>query len=174
MKFLIQLLRAVLTLVWALVMVAGVRLYLNEAVAGNQPPQLAGHGLWSVTDARMEPAYRAGDLVLVEMGKPGQPGDPVLAKSTAGLELSRIIGTSEGQFILKPDGAEESVLAGPEAVAGVCGWYLPGLAGAAEFLRSLLGLGIIFLVGLALIFLPGRLTGEEGERPKRYQPKHRA
>lgn len=172
MRLLIQLLRAVLALVWALVMAVGVRLYLDGTVAGSQPPQLAGRGLWSVADGRMEPAYSRGDLVLVEMGRPAQPGDAVLVTGTAGLELSRIIGTSEGQFILKPDGGEESVLAGPEAVAGVCGEYLPGFAGAAEFLGSLPGLGVVFVVGAALLLLPGRLGRKERERPQRYQPRH--
>lgn len=172
MKVLIQLLRAVLTLIWALAMVVGIRLYLNETVAGNHPPQLAGQGLWSVTDARMEPAYGAGDLVLVEMGKTAQPGDPVLVTGEAGLELSRIIGTSEGQFILKPDGAQESTLAGPESIAGVCGPYLPGFGGAAEFLRSLPGLGTVFAAGLVLIFLPGRLAGKEREKNQAYRPRH--
>lgn len=169
MKVLIQLLRAVLTLIWALVLVVGVRLYLDETVDGSHPPQLMGQGLWSVTDSRMEPAYKTGDLVLVKMGKTAQPGDAVLVQGRKELELSRIIGTSEGQFILKPDGAEESVLMAPESVAGICGPYLPGLAGAAEFLRSLMGLGAVFLVGVVLIFLPGRLAGKEKER---YRPRH--
>jgi len=155
MKVLIQLLRAVLTLIWALVLVVGVRLYLDETVDGSHPPQLMGQGLWSVTDSRMEPAYKTGDLVLVEMGKTAQPGDAVLVQGRKELELSRIIGTSEGQFILKPDGAEESVLMAPESVAG--------------FLRSLMGLGAVFLVGVVLIFLPGRLAGKEKER---YRPRH--
>ena len=46
MKVLIQLLRAVLTLIWALVLVVGVRLYLDETVAGSHdgPRAVERHG----------------------------------------------------------------------------------------------------------------------------------
>lgn len=154
MKILIYFTRGLLTLVWAVLLGVNILLYVEETAQGHCPPQLGDWAFWTVEDPAMEPAYAQGDLLLVKMGVAGAPGDVVLARAQETLLLRRVIGTTEGQFILKSDGAQDSALAPPQAVEGVCRAYLPGCGPAAAFLRSLPGLIAIFVAGLVLIVLP--------------------
>lgn len=167
MKAAIQLLRGILAILWLFLFGLNLLLFLDETVSGHQPPQLAGWLGWHVTDARMEPALSQDDLALISLNAQAQPGDMVLFAQENRRDLSRIIGTSDGQLILKPDGSEESLFLEPECVQGVCVTFLPGFGPAARALRSLPGLIGIFLAGLILIVLPGLLL-----RPAR-APKNR-
>ncbi|WP_322175373.1 S24 family peptidase [Acutalibacter caecimuris] len=175
MKALIHLLRGILALVWVLLLGLNIRLYVGETVEGHTPPQLGGWAFWTVEDMAMEPAYAEGDLLLVEMGRAGEPGQAVLVRTEEGLALRRIIGTSEGQFILKSDGAEDSGFVDPQAVVGISGAYLPGCGQAAAFLRSLPGIVVVFLAGLVLLVLPGVMPRPAKQRPQPrggYAPRH--
>lgn len=189
MKATIRLIQALLAMVWLALLAGAVLLYVDGTVAGNHPPQIGEWACWTAVDSSMAPEIEKGDLVLVRMGAAAQPGDPVLCRKEegeGGLALCRIIGTSEGQLILKGDGAEDGFLASPSAVEGVCAAYLPGFGAAAEFLRSLPGIAVIAAAGILLILLgivprggksPGRRTARPAEPAShpgrdRYIPRH--
>ncbi len=151
MKAAIQILRGMLCLLWLLLLGGNLLLFLDE----HQPPQLAGWVGWHVSDTQMEPGLSQDDLALIQLDAQAQPGDMVLYAQENRQGLSRIIGTSEGQLILKPDGSEESLFVAPQAIQGVCVTYIPGFGPAAQAMRSLPGLIGIFVVGLVLVALPG-------------------
>ena len=156
MRVLINLLRGVLMLLWVLVLAVNARLYTEESHSGSVPPQIGEYAPWTVAGGQMEPELKKGDLAIIQMERMAQPGDKVLFRREDGsLGLSRIIGTSEGQLILKADNAEESAFVEPGVVKGICVTYLPGFGPAAEFMRSLPGLALIAIAGLVLIVLPG-------------------
>ena len=174
MKVLINLLRGILALVWALALAVIIGLYMSGR-AGEVPPRLMGFAVWTVADGSMGPEYAEGDLAILELGAEAKPGDPVLARNESGLVFTRIIGTTGDQLILKGDSGEESFLSTEEAVEGVCAAYLPGFGGAAEFLRSLPGIAAVFLAGLALIILPGirprrKRKGRRGDSRQAVEP----
>ncbi len=155
MKAMIRLLQGLLALVWIALLAGAVLLHVSEA-AGDIPPQISGWACWTAEDSSMAPEIQKGDLAIIRMGAEARPGDPVLCQRVeegGGLVLCRIIGTSEGQLILKGDGGENSFLAPPSAVAGVCETYLPGFGAPAEFLRSLPGIALIAIGGALLIVL---------------------
>ena len=112
------------------------------------------------------------------MGEAPKAGDAVLCASSASSipELTRIIGTSEGQLILKPDGSDESRLASMEEIEGVFSGYIPGFGEPFRFLSSITGAIVIFITGLILIVLPGfLLRAPKALRPERqstYTPRH--
>ena len=167
MKGIINLLRVLLIGVWGLVLPVCVSLYFDA----HSPRQLpGGHAPWTVADSAMEPTYRKGDLAILDMKQAAEPGDAVLVKGETGPLFRRIIGTTGDQYIFKGDGGEESFLAGPQAVTGVCVAYLPGCGDAAAFLYSLPGILVVAAVGLALIILPGRLSEDKKAAPKAPQP----
>ena len=123
MKGIINLLRVLLIGVWGLALTVCVSLYFDA----HSPRQLpGGHAPWTVADSAMEPSYCKGDLAILNMKQAAKPGDAVLVKGEAGPLFRRIIGVTEDQYIFKGDGGEESFLAGPQAVTGVCVAYLPG------------------------------------------------
>lgn len=167
MKRIINLLRVLLIGVWGLVLTVCVSLYFDT----HSPRQLpGGHAPWTVADSAMEPSYRKGDLAILNMKQAAEPGDAVLVKGETGPLFRRIIGTTGDQYIFKGDGGDESFLAGPQTVTGVCVAYLPGCGDAAAFLYSLPGILLVAAVGLALIILPGRLSEDKKAAPKAPQP----
>lgn len=158
MKILIQIIRGILMLVWAALLALSILFYASANIAGDDPPQLFDWACYTVPDSAMSPELVKGDLAILRMDQTAQPGDAVLCPNSLGKPmLTRIIGTSEGQLILKQDGTEESRLAAESDVLGVSAGYLPGLGPIFGFLHSLPGVLVIFAAGLALTVLPGLL-----------------
>lgn len=166
MKGLIRAIQAVLIIVWAAALALSVLLFMSTHSSG-----LPGIGDWrgyTVSDSSMSPELAPGDLAVIHMGGEPQPGDVVLSKGSAGIpELTRIIGTSEGQLILKPDGIDDSRLAQSEEIDGVYAGNLSGFGEIFSFLCSLSGVIVIFIAGLVLVVLPGFMLRTPRPRPER-------
>lgn len=166
MKAVIRLMQIILTAVWLCLL--AVCLLLFESAHGSGLPGLGEWRCFIVTDSGMSPELAPGDLAVIRMGETPKAGDAVLVKDSAGLlELTRIIGSSEGQLILKPDGRDESRLAHAEETEGVYAGYIPGFGEPFRFLCSLPGVIIIAAAGLILIVLPGFLL----HTPKAAKPR---
>lgn len=180
MKGLIRTIQAVLILVWAAALALCVLLFMSTQSSG-----LPGIGDWRVyivSDSSMSPELAPGDLAVIHMGGEPQPGDVVFSTGSSGVpELTRIIGTSEGQLILKPDGLEDSRLAQSEEIEGVYAGNLSGFGGTFSFLSSLSGVIVIFIAGFVLVVLPGLMlrtpkprTERRPERVPERAPERRA
>ncbi len=177
MKALIRIIQVLLTIVWLGLLTLCLLLFRSTHSNG-----LTGLGDWRgyiVADNNMSPELSPGDLAVIHMGETPKAGDAVLCASSASTsipELTRIIGTSEGQLILKPDGSDESRLASMEEIEGVFSGYIPGFGEPFRFLSSITGAIVIFIAGLILIVLPGfLLRAPKVPRPERqsaYTPRH--
>ena len=181
MKAVIRIMQVLLTAVWLCLLALSALLYLSSRGSG-----LTGISQWGgfvVTGDSMAPELKDGDLAVIHMGAVPKGGDVVFCKDGAGMpELTRIIGTSEGQPILNPDGREDSRLATAGEIEGVFVGYLPGFGEPFRFLCSLPGVIVIFAAGLMLIVLPGFMLraprNSRPERPRRatsqggYTPRH--
>lgn len=173
MKAAIRLIQAVLTLVWLAALALSVALFMSTHSSGL--PGISDWRLYTVTDGSMSPELSPGDLALIRMGEAPQAGDVVLCTDSSGIpELTRIIGTSEGQLILKPDGLEDSRLAGPDEIEGVYAGCLSGFGEPFRFLSSITGTIVIFIAGLVLVVLPGFMLRAPKPRPPHggYAPRH--
>lgn len=174
MKGLIRTIQAVLTVIWLALLALSVLLYMSS-----EKDELPGISRWAgfaVTDSSMEPELAPGDLAVISMGEAAQPGDSILYRDSSGsLALTRIIGTSEGQLILKADNQENSLLAADDEVLGVCAGYMPGFGGPFSFLCSLAAIIVIAIAGLVLVVLPGFLlrapAPSKPARPRQPQPE---
>lgn len=156
MKGLIRTIQAVLTVIWLALLALSVLLYMSS-----EKDELPGISKWAgfvVTDSSMEPELAPGDLAVISMGEAAQPGDEILYRDSSGsLALTRIIGTSEGQLILKSDNQDDSRLADTGEVLGICTGYMPGFGKPFSFLCSLTAIIVIAIAGLVLVILPGFL-----------------
>lgn len=153
MKGMIRLIQALLAVIWVSLLVLSVLLFMNV-----QNGELPGVSQWRglvISDTSMEPELLPDDLAVIHMGAASLPGDTVLCMDSSGRPaLSRIIGTSEGQLILKADNLEDGHLASESDILGVMSTYIPGFGPAFQFLCSLPGIIVIFAAGLVLIVLP--------------------
>lgn len=175
MKALIRIIQVLLTIVWLSLL--ALCLLLFRSTHGNGLPGIGDWRGYIVADNNMSPELSPGDLAVIHMGEAPKAGDAVLCASSASMpELTRIIGTSDGQLILKPDGSDESRLASMEEIEGVFSGYIPGFGEPFRFLSSITGAIVIFITGLILIVLPGSLLrAPKDPRPDRqsaYTPRH--
>ncbi len=175
MKALIRIIQVLLTIVWLGLL--ALCLLLFRSTHGNGLPGIGDWRGYIVADNNMSPELSPGDLAVIHMGEAPKAGDAVLCASSASMpELTRIIGTSDGQLILKPDGSDESRLASMEEIEGVFSGYIPGFGEPFRFLSSITGAIVIFITGLILIVLPGSLLrAPKDPRPDRqsaYTPRH--
>lgn len=175
MKALIRIIQVLLTIVWLGLL--ALCLLLFRSTHGNGLPGIGDWRGYIVADNNMSPELSPGDLAVIHMGEAPKAGDAVLCASSASMpELTRIIGTSDGQLILKPDGSDESRLASMEEIEGVFSGYIPGFGEPFRFLSSITGAIVIFITGLILIVLPGSLLrAPKDPRPDRqsaYSPRH--
>ena len=175
MKALIRIIQVLLTIVWLGLL--ALCLLLFRSTHGNGLPGIGDWRGYIVADNNMSPELSPGDLAVIHMGEAPKAGDAVLCASSASMpELTRIIGTSDGQLILKPDGSDESRLASMEEIEGVFSGYIPGFGEPFRFLSSITGAIVIFITGLILIVLPGSLlrapTDPRPDRQSAYTPRH--
>lgn len=166
MKKMIRLIQGILTVIWLAVLALSIALFTSTR--GNGLPGISGWRLYTVADSSMSPELSPGDMALIHMGETPKAGDAVLCRGSSGApELTRIIGTSEGQLILKPDGLEDSRLAGPDEIEGVYAGCLSGFGEPFRFLSSIAGAIVIFIAGLVLVVLPGLMLRTPKPRPVR-------
>lgn len=164
MKGFIRLIQGILTVVWLAVLAASIFLCVGDKENGM--PQIHGVALYTVEDSSMEPALSEGDVAVIAMGREAQPGDEVLIGGLDQLMLSRFIGTTEGQLILKADNLEEPVLGQPGDVLGVCTGYLEGFGPVMGFLGSVPGIVAVWAAGVLLILVPAAML-KTPKPPKR-------
>ncbi len=64
-------------------------------------PGLGGDRVYAleIADASMEPAYRAGDLVIVQPGAAIRPGDRVVVRTRAGEMMASVLGRRNDQMV---------------------------------------------------------------------------
>ncbi len=168
MRIAIKILRGVITAL--LLFVIGINLWMlvQQTVFKKDPPEIFGYSQLVVTSGSMEPAFSAGDLIVIQQKEAYGLGDVVTFRDSSGaLVTHRIVGSTEGRFITKGDAnnVEDRDLLLPENIVGGLVTYLPALGRLMLFLRTPLGLCVLLVVGLLLIELP-RLTGSLKRRGK--------
>lgn len=166
MKLTIKILRGVLAAVLLLLIGANLWMVVQKSVFHQDPPDIFGYSPLVVTSGSMEPAFSAGDLVIIHRQETYAPGEVVTFRDGEGsLVTHRIIGTNSGKFITKGDAnnTEDRELLSPENVVGAMKTYLPGAGSLILFFRSPAGIVVLVLLGVLLIELPYWL-GEAGKR----------
>lgn len=160
MKTAIIVLRGVIAALLALLIAGNLWLLVQQAVFHKDPPELFGYSQLVVTSGSMEPAFSAGDMILIHEQDEYALGDIVTFRNESGsLVTHRIIGSTEGSFITKGDAnnVEDDSLLAKENIVGKLVCCVPAVGSFLLFLRTPVGVGALLVVGFLLIELPALL-----------------
>ncbi len=157
MRVAIKIIRGVITLLLLLAVGVNVWMLVQQTVLHRDPPEILGYSQLVVTSGSMEPAFSAGDIIVIKEKESYQLGDVVTFRDSSGVLVThRLVGSTEGKFITKGDAnnAEDADLLLPEDIVGGLVTYLPAMGSLLLFLRTPLGLSVLLVLGLLLIELP--------------------
>lgn len=149
--------------------VIGLNLWMlvQQSVFKKDPPELFGYSQLVVTSGSMEPAFSAGDMIVIRQEESYALGDIVTFRLTGGdLVTHRIVGSVEGSFITKGDAnnTEDDELLSPAQIVGKLVAYIPAVGSFLLFLRTPIGLLTLVVVGFLLIELPALLGTRRQEK----------
>ncbi len=142
-------------------------LLASAALFPRELPGVLGFSPLAVASGSMEPALSASDLAIVHREGSYRVGDVVAFWDGGSLTTHRIVADGPEGFVTKGDfnNAQDALPVAPEHVAGRVVLSVPLVGGAALFLRTPAGLGLLVVVGLAVLVLPDACAGfAAGER----------
>lgn len=157
MRILTKIIRGILlTFLSALLLLNGWQ-FISRFVFGQSLPAVCGYSPVIVLSGSMEPAFSAGDLLIIRKQDSYQKDDIITFEDGGALTTHRIIEQSLEGFITKGDhnNVQDGKTVSLEQIHGAVVLVLPALGSFFLFLRS--PLGILSLVALCLlaVFLPG-------------------
>lgn len=129
---------------------------ISYHVLHQNPPSAGGFSPVIVLSGSMEPAFSAGDLLIIKQRGSYRAGDIVTFEDGGALTTHRIIEQSPEGFITKgdhnnvPDGGKVSA----EQIKGILVLRVPKAGAFLLFLRSPQGLLALAAFGAAVLFLP--------------------
>ena len=139
-----------------------------RALFPQQLPMIGGYAQLTVLSGSMEPAFSAGDLIIIHRETSYQVGDIVSFWDEGSLTTHRLIGQGPEGFITKGDfnNTQDGRPVSPDEIAGRVVLVVPALGQVFLFLRTPLGLLLLFALGLLSLFLP-ELWGRIRDKGKR-------
>lgn len=131
------------------------------------PPYLFGYAPLTVLSGSMEPAFFAGDMVVIHREAAYAPGEIIAFQDEGAFITHRITEDSPEGFITKGDAnnAPDPRPVPSGQIAGKVVFVFPGVGKIFLFLRTPGGMASILLLGGFLLFLP------EGQRKTQGQKK---
>ena len=127
-----------------------------RAVFHQETPYLFGYAALTVLSGSMEPAFSAGDLLVIHKESEYAEEDIVAYRDDEGLTTHRIIEKGPRGFTTKGDynNAPDLGPVLPEQIAGRVVLVIPALGRVLLFLRTPAGLLALLAAGLLLLLLP--------------------
>lgn len=150
---------------------AALWLFYERFVRKEPLPALFGYAAVTVLSGSMEPAFSAGDLLVIRQQDRYEPGDIVTFSDGGVLITHRIIGREEDGFRTKGDAnnAADGALLRPQQIRGRVVCRLPAAGRVVLFLRTPAGLLLVLTAGLGALILTGprqKRQRKGGEREK--------
>lgn len=167
MKAAIGCLRVFLAVLLTAVIGLNLWMFIQQSVFHKDPPELFGYSQLVVTSGSMEPAFSAGDMIVIREEEDYALGDIVTFRLSGGeLVTHRIVGSVEGSFITKGDAnnTEDDDLLDPAQIVGRFVTYMPAVGSFLLFLRTPVGLFVLVVLGFLLIELPSLLGARRQEK----------
>ncbi|MCC8027076.1 MAG: signal peptidase I [Clostridium sp.] len=127
---------------------------LPGAVFHRERPEIFGWSFAIVLSGSMEPAFSAGDLIIVHREEQYRTGDIITFTEEGEMVTHRIEGVTDQGFITKGDAnkvPDDGVVSG-DRIRGCVTAVIPGLGTAALFLRRPEGLLVMALLWAAFIW----------------------
>ena len=142
-----------------------------RAIFHQDPPYLFGYAQLTVLSGSMEPAFSAGDFLIIHKEADYRVGDVVTFQDEGALTTHRIVEESP-PGALPPKGdfnnAQDFQPVPNERILGKVVLVVPGLGQAILFLRTPAGMTAILLLGLLLLLVPEgwrRIQNRKREAP---------
>ena len=167
MKAAIRCLRVLFAVLLTAIIGLNLWMLVQQSVLKKDPPEIFGYSQLVVTSGSMEPAFSAGDMILIRQEEDYALGDIVTFRLNGGdLVTHRIVGSVEGSFITKGDAnnTEDDELLDPQQIVGKLVTYIPAVGSFLLFLRTPVGLFVLVAVGFLLIELPTLLGARRQEK----------
>ena len=146
-----------------LVLAASVWLILSKFWLKQEIPSVFGYSPVYVLSGSMEPAFSAGDMIIIHPRNQYEPGDVVTFYSEGELVTHRITAESLEGFTVKGDAnnVQDEELVRPSDIVGKQVLVLPRIGSIALFFRT--GKGMIFLSAVVLLALLQSSRGRPGK-----------
>lgn len=147
----LSLISALLTVFLTLILAANLWLILSRVWLKQPVPSVLGYTPVYVLSGSMEPAFSAGDMILIHAVGQYEPGEVVTFREEGEFITHRIISETKEGFRVQGDAnnvMDEEPVA-KEAIIGKVVFVLPGVGRLAAFLRS--GKGVLILAALVLL-----------------------
>ena len=127
-------------------------------------PSFMGYTPVYVLSGSMEPAFSAGDMILITEKPEYQVGDVVTYRMGAQTVTHRIIGEEDGQFQLQGDAnnTPDIDLVDPVQIVGKQVAVIPYAGWLVSFLRTPVGMAVLVIIGFLLIEIPYWFGKKEG------------
>lgn len=164
MKIIIRFLRRLIFLLLIFLSAACLYQIATFAVSGQKLPSVLGYSSVTVLSGSMEPAFSAGDQLIIRCEVQYEPGDIISFWSNDILITHRLVEQTDEGSITKGDNnnTRDEAPVRPEQIAGRVILVLPGAGNILLFLRTPIGILMILLLGLLIWFLPGLIKRMNG------------
>ena len=145
--------RILLNILLGLILAANLWLIVSRVWMGQEIPSVAGYAPVYVLSGSMEPAFSAGDMIIVHPEERYEPGDIITFHSEGELVTHRIVGASPNGFTVKGDAnnvKDEELVHGDEIV-GKMVLVLPCVGSIVLFFKSIRGIFLLAAVVMAVM-----------------------
>lgn len=163
MKIFLKICRIIVMVILLLLILINGLTIVQSVVLGRNMPMIFGYGKAVVATGSMEPAIKAGDMIIFHEQADYEVGDIVVFEAE-NFVTHRIIDTTENGFITQGDANnvdDGEILR--EQMVGKVVLTIPKVGYAVDFLKSPLGILILIVGLLALIEVPN-LVGNKSKR----------
>lgn len=164
MKIICRFLRRLLLLILILLSAVCLHQLAACAVSGQKLPSVLGYSSVTVLSGSMEPAFSAGDQLIIRHEAQYEPGDMISFWNDGILITHRLIEQTDKGSITKGDNnnIRDEAPVRPEQIAGRVVLILPRVGNTLLFLRTQKGVQTILFLGLLIWFLPGLIKRMNG------------
>lgn len=156
MRRILKLAHALLIALLCLILLCNLWQLAAQGLLHQKLPTVFGYAQLTVLSGSMEPAFSAGDMLIIHREESYQVDDVISFWDEGSLTTHRIISQGPEGFTTKGDfnNAQDSRPVSPDEIAGRVVFVLPLAGRAFLFLRTPPGLLLLLLLGLILLFLP--------------------
>lgn len=156
MKLLIRGIQIVVSVLLTLLLLANISIALLRLTTGEVLPKLFGYSHALVLSGSMEPAFSAGDMLIIQAQDSYKTGDIVIYTHGDILITHRIVGEEGTTFITQGDAnnAPDSDPVTIEQVEGQVVAVIPSVGLVVQFFKTPFGILVLVAMGLVLIELP--------------------
>ncbi len=151
-----KLLRGILIGILSILLLLNVWQLVSHYAFHQDPPSVLGFSPVIVLSGSMEPAFSAGDLLIIQRKENYRKDEIVTFEDRGSLTTHRIVELSAEGFTTKGDhnNAEDSGTISAGQIKGALVLIIPRIGSLFLFLRSPLGILLSAVLCLLLLFLP--------------------